>query len=295
MPATGEPKNDAPVESVTITGTRSHQVIEAFVQERAVAARLSGKIARWRSGICPTTIGMPPAVAKIITARVKELATSVGAPVNGKDDCRANIEIIFTLSPQLLLDNIREHHDVLLGYADNSDERVRLSKVTHAIEARYTTATEDLNGGLLVDSSKTVPAEMEITFRDPSGGGIIHYRIQAQHGFRAASDSHLGDGLRSTFYNVVIVADPSKLMGHELGTIGDYVGMLALAQINPPSDCKSLTSILNLLAPGCAPAKALTEIDLAYLRGLYKMNPEGYLRSQEDEISDQMERSFQGH
>jgi hypothetical protein len=121
-----EPKNDAPTENVTITGTRSPQVIESFVRKRAVGTRLTGKIARWREGICPTTFGLPPAVAKFITARVKELAISVGAPVNGKDGCRANIEIIFTLSPQLLLDDIRKHHDGLLGYADNNDERDRL-------------------------------------------------------------------------------------------------------------------------------------------------------------------------
>jgi hypothetical protein len=226
---------------------------------------------------------------------VKELAISVGAPINGKDDCHANIEIIFTLSPQLLLDYIREHHDGLLGYADNNDERDRLSKVTRDIQAWYTTATEDLNGSPLVDSSKTIPAEMEITIRDPSGGGIIHYTIQAQHGFRAASDSHLGDGLRSTFYNVVIVADPSKLIGQELGTVADYIGLLALAEINPPADCQSLASILDLLTRGCTPAKNLTENDLAYLRGLYRANPDGYLRTQEDEIAYQMEKAFQSH
>jgi hypothetical protein len=232
---------------------------------------------------------MSPAVAKIITARVKELATSVGAPVNTKDDCRANIEIIFTLSPQLLLDNVREHHDVLLGYADNDDQRDRLSKVTRDIQAWYTTATEDLNGSPVVDSGKAIPAEIEVTV------GNVHFTIQAQQGFRTASDSHLGDGLRSTFYNVLIVADPSKLIGLELGTIGDYVGLLALAQINPPGDCQSLASILDILTQGCTPSKNLTENDLAYLRGLYKMNPELYRGSQEDGITHQMEQSFQGH
>ena len=287
-------KNGAPTEDVTITGTRSQQVIESFVRKRAVATRLTGKIARWREGICPITIGLPSPVAKFITTRVKALGTEVGAPVNGKDDCRGNIEIIFTASPQLLLDDIRKHHDVLLGYADNNDERDRLSKVTRDIQAWYTTATEDFNGSPLVDSSKTIPAEMEINIRDPSGG-MLHFTIQAQHGFRAASDSHLGDGLRSTFYNIVIVADPGKLIGQELGTVADYIGLLALAQINPPDDCQSLASILDLLTRGCTPAKNLTENDLAYLRGLYRSNPDAYLRAQEDDIAYQMEKTFKGH
>jgi len=291
--ASSSTRSDAPTENVTVTGTRSHQVIEGFVHQRAVAARLTGKIARWRSAICPTTIGMPPAVANFITAQVKVLAASVGAPVNGNDNCRANIEIVFTTSPQSLMNNIREQHDVLLGYADNDDERDRLSKVTRDIQAWYTTATEDLNGSPLVDSSKTIPAQMEFVIRD--GRSTIHYTIQAQHGFRSTSDSHLGDGLRSTFYNVLIVANPSKLIGQELGTIGDYIGLLALAQTNPANDCKSLTSILDLLTPGCTPVKNLTDNDVAYLRGLYKMNPDLFRSSQEDEIAHQMEQSFQGH
>ena len=290
-----ESKDDAPVENITVTGTRSHQVIETFVHGRVVAARLTGKIARWTDRICPITIGLPPAIAKIITARVKELGTSIGAPVNGKDDCRANIEIVFTLSPQLLIDQLREHHDVLLGYADNSDERARLSKVTRTIQAWYTTATEGLHGSSVVDSSKTVPAEMEITIPDPSGGGIIHYTVRAQHGFLAGSGSRLGDGLRSKFYNVIIVANPSKLLGYEYETIGDYIGLLALAQINPPDNCQSLASILNLLTQGCTLVKTLTENDLAYLRGLYKMSPNANLAGQEDEIAYRMEQDFRGH
>ena len=38
-------------------------------------------------------------------------------------------------------------------------------------------------------------------------------------------------------------------------------------------------------------ANALTDNDIAYLRGLYKMSPDRTLRTQQDEIAYQMERS----
>jgi len=292
--ASNSARSDAPTENVTVTGTRSREVIEGFVHERAVAARLTGKIARWTDRICPTTLGLPSAVARFITARVKELAISVGAPVNGKDDCRANIEIVFTGSPQFLLDNIREHHDGLLGYADTDHERDRLAKVTRPIQAWYTTATEDLHGTSVVDSNKTIPAEINVPILGP-GGGVYYLTIRAPHGFVAGSGSRLGDGLRSKFYNIIIVADSSKLVGYEYGTIGDYIGLLALAQINPPDNCQSLASILNFLTKGCTPVETVTDNDLAYLQGLYKTSPGAKLSGQEDEISYRMEHDLQDH
>ena len=37
-----------------------------------------------------------------------------------------------------------------------------------------------------------------------------------------------GDGLKSELYNVVIVADPAKLVDGEIGALSDYVAMQAL-------------------------------------------------------------------
>ena len=79
--------------------------------------------------------------------------------------------------------------------------------------------------------------------------------------------SRLGDGLSSGFNHVVIVAEPAKLLDYELGTLADYIAMLALSQIQQPDTCEDLRSILNLLASGCSTIdRALTSSDFAYLR-----------------------------
>jgi len=92
-----------------------------------------------------------------------------------------------------------------------------------------------------------------------------------------------------------IVADPTKLAYYEVGALADYIALLALSQLVSLDICQALSSIVNLLAPGCAQKpNALTDNDLAYLRGLYKMGPGRTARVQQDEIAYQMEQALKG-
>jgi len=57
-----------------------------------------------------------------------------------------------------------------------------------------------------------------------------------------------------------------------------------------------LPSITNLLTEACGTrSAALTDADLAFLRGLYKMSPDMMLGVQKDEVSYQMEQELKGH
>jgi hypothetical protein len=67
----------------------------------------------------------------------------------------------------------------------------------------------------------------------------------------AVTGTRLGDGLRSDFYHIVIVADPNKLMEYEIGSLSDYIAMLALTQLGSLDTCQQLPSIVNMLATGC--------------------------------------------
>ena len=283
----------APMESVTVTGTRSHQVIENFVASLAAPARLTGKIARWEDGVCPLTVGLRPGAAKFITQRVRSIAAMVGAPVNNSAACKPNIEIVFTTKPQALLDNIARKQEVFLGYADTSAQRKTLATVTRPIQAWYTTATKDLRGQEEVDNAKGGGAELAIS-DSQNPGSIVTMAMPYAHG-RNITGSRLGDGLRSTFYHIIIVADPSKLVDYEIGTLADYIALLALTQLHAPDTCQQLSSIVNLLAPDCEPkTNALTDNDIGYLRGLYKMSPDRTLRVQQDEVAYQMGQALDG-
>ena len=288
-----------PVESVTVTGVKDvEKAVTDFVGAMTVPTRMADKLARWRDGVCPVTVGLRPEVAKFVTKHVKDVAAQVGAPVNDRESCKPNIEIVFTTEPQILLDNIRVDHPDILGYHDNNSQAIQMAAVTHPIQAWYATATSDLNGNSQPDGVKTGGMTLEMP-TPQAGGGIVSsatgYSVMNMPNARVATvtGGRLGDGTRSEFRHVVIVAEPAKLLEHEMGTLADYIAMLALSQIQSADSCQELPTILNLLVTGCtAPPKALTSVDLAYLRALYKMTPTANFHGQRGEIVYQMDKAL---
>lgn len=269
-------------ESVTVTGTKSHQVIEKFVESLATPTRIAGKIAHWEVGVCPLTVGLKPAFTKFISRRVRDVAAKAGAPVSATADCKPNIEIVFTTTPQALMDNVRRNRSAFLGYHDNAGQADRLARVTHPIQAWYATATRDLRGKTRMDTPAAQGVGEQSAIQGDTG--------QLEWGAAAVTGSRLGDGLHSVLYHVIIVADPTRLVQDETGALADYIGLVALAQVSIPEGCQSLPSIVNLLIAGCPPVAGLTENDKGYLAGLYQMGPGRTLRVQEDEIAFRMER-----
>ena len=107
--------------------------------------------------------------------------------------------------------------------------------------------------------------------------------------------SRISDDVHSAFHHIIIVADLSRLAGYEIGPLADYIAMLALTQLNSLDTCQQLPSIVNMLAPGCErKVSAITEYDVAYLHGLYKMSPDRRLLSQKGEIADRMSETLGG-
>ena len=275
------------------SGARSREDIQNFVDNFATPTRMTGKIARWEDGVCPRTVGQRPAIAKIVTQRVKDLAAFVGAPVNDSPSCTPNIEIVFTSSPQDLLKNVRARDADFLGFAESSAERDRLATVTRPIQAWYTTQTRDLHGLNRIDSAMR-PGEgvalpcFTCTGRSSGSSGPTEYLPGAA--YANVTGNRVNDGVRSAFYHILIVADPSKLQDHGIGALADYIALLALTQIASLDSCQLLPSIENMLAQGCeTKTQMLTVNDVAYLRGLYKMSADRrLLATQKGEIADGM-------
>jgi hypothetical protein len=106
-------------------------------------------------------------------------------------------------------------------------------------------------------------------------------------GFRAR------DGLSSGFFNILIVAEPAKLLDYEVGSLADYITMLALSQPASLDSCQELPSVSNMLAPGCASTtRRITNGDLAYLHALYKLQDGNFLVVQRDYIRDEMDKAL---
>jgi hypothetical protein len=274
------------VESVIVTAPRERpeKQLDDFIIAHAAPSPYLRKIARWKTGICPVTMGLSDKMNLYVTERVIRVAMLVGAPLDSKEPCRPNVLIAATPQPQEMLNLIREKRPVLLGYHYVSREK-ELATITRAVQAWYSTATEDFYGIVQGD-----------------GGGYNLNTLDAlrELGFFSVhvSGSRTGDGLKSEFTTAIIIVDSTKIAGQAIGPLADYIAMLALGQGQYYDVCQPVPTITNFLAPDCADNRkpaALTDIDVTYLKGLYAMSPGGTYTGERASIAYEMKKDLGGY
>jgi hypothetical protein len=228
--------------------------------------------------------GLPQHFAAFTIRRLTAIARNAGAPVNADPKCRHNIQIVFTNTPQVLADDLRKNHRPYLGYFDNLHQAAELATVKHDVQAWYLTATVGFNGFARVDN----PRQDFLTGIDGFADGRVFY---------AGSGGRLNNGVSSTLYNVIIAADLSKLGDYEMGSLADYIAMLALSQPRSFDACWEVPSITNLLSKDCVPGRktaTISDNDAAFLHGLYKMGASDSVWAQRSEIRYFIERRAAG-
>jgi hypothetical protein len=189
------------------------------------------------------------------------------------------------MDPQELMTKIADRWNLarsVLGDIDGPMHARKVSKITAPIQAWYGTTTRDV---------RDFPGSLEVPYPDVTpycGPSTPCYVAQA---------SVLDNGIKSVFSNVFVLVDLSKVSGREMGTIADYVAMLALSQTNAFATCRNMPSITNLLMPDCDASlktAALSGADLAFLRGVYKANGGDNMNLVIGDIVREMEKSPAG-
>jgi len=283
-PASAHPSSTV-VTGVTITAPRysgasvPDPVLRAFVRSRSVPAQI-GQLARWRREVCPRTVGLPQKFDDYIDKRIKEVAAKVGAPTKLSGSCLMNIVIVFTPEPQRLLDDVRNNNAPVFGFHYPAQLR-RITTFKHAIQAWYTTATRGDHGQVGVNMSH-------------GGVWLDDPRSSMPSGLLG---SRLSTGLASEFAGVLIVADWNKVSDRSIGSVADYIALLALSDTPVTDACGEMPSITDLLASACNadPAPdALTSADLAYLNALYATNLKDVMSEEQNEIVDRMQQRMTG-
>jgi hypothetical protein len=259
-----------PTETVVVTGNREFDsVISQFVDQHAATNRKTGQYMRVDIGpVCPVTVGMPDAFNKFVTDRVLAVAKTINAETGVPGSCKPNIEILFTDEPATVVKNLSDRtHGAILGVR-YVHETHRLLEITHPVQAWYVTGTRMTT----TSSEPTTTIGMDGTTKPgddktPLGDDAYHAVVA-----RVGMGTRIPGRRISSLMNVLIVADIKKVAGEEVGPISDYIAMLALSEPRSLDDCNTLPSILDLMAEGCGDRekpKALTDSDIAYLKGLY--------------------------
>lgn len=284
------PEATKKIDEITVLGLKD-DLVRDFVKSYAAPVSSVGQIARWRSPICPTVLGLVDYQGALVANRVRSAAARIGAPVviskPGDDKapsktekpCKPNVWIVFSSKAQDIMDQIRRKSPWLLGFHYYAQAK-KLATITNTAQSWYATETVDARGMTQPDSTD-----------EDAISSTGEMRTTAWLGGR------LKTGTRSQFADALIVVDFNKIKGVPLPSIADYVAMLALAQTKTFDVCRGVPSITNLFAQGCDAAnktRQLSETDIAYLRALYQMDSEANLALQQIELARGMARNLAG-
>lgn len=248
----------APLEEIVVTAKRIREFVRTrnFVRNYTAPSDFLDQISRWHEPLCVHVEGLAPAFNAFVGKRVRSLAAEVGAPKAKDEPCKINLDVVFSDHPQEMLDYISKKRPELLG-PHYPALRKKLATVSHPVQAWYATATRDFRGRQEVDSYDDWWGGLDV-----DGTGAPVYVVPG---------SHLRSGLTSEFAAVTIVADKAKVQDWEIGTISDYIAMMALARAKTPDKCQQVPSITNVLE-NCSDgvrATSLSPFDMAYLKALY--------------------------
>ena len=256
--------------------------IDRFVQSHAAISDWTNQIGRWFRPVCPQVSGLKPEFNKYLSDHVLTLAREVGAPTESfAKDCTVDIQIIFTPSPQQLLNRIAVDYRSLLGFYYES-QKSQVTTFRGPVQAWYVTGTQSLE-------SPTLLHPLLLGERGEGASGPGPARI---------ADSRLHQRLRSEILRVTIIADSNALAHYSLPAIADYIAVLSLTRLSAVDRCDALPSIIDLLATNCGAASAaatsVTPPDLALLKALYSADLESNLNLEQADLQARMLKGVVG-
>lgn len=255
-PLSTPPQDPPPValEDVVVEARRLEELTREFVDEVSAPARRRG-LARWRSGVCVGVGGIRQDIAQALADHVSRVALEYGLRP-GDPGCSANVLIVFAEDGRALADEMVERRRRVFHLGVGGLDRGNVALVDFRESDRPVRWWH---------VSVPINAETgDIAIRMPGDVGSPYVKGEGR--------VNRGRLVRDELNKVIIVVDGDQVAGVGLPQLGDYLSMVALAQIDPDGDTGGFASILNLFEdPAGNPG--LSGWDRAYLDGLYSNWP----------------------
>ncbi len=257
-PPSASVQDETRVEDIVVEGRRLGDLARDFVGEVAAPNGNRG-LARWNDGVCVGVVNLKTDMAQYIADRVSTVAQDLGV-TTGQPGCSPNILVVATddgkaLAREMVATRRTSFHmgasGTDRGYSALSDFQTS----DRPIRWWHVSLPVDSETGQV---ATRIPGQV-------NGDGSSIYDYAPVISVSAAS--RLRSQIRDDLNKVIIVVDIDDLGAVNLQQLGDYVSMVALAQVDPEARTGEYNTILNMFADPTA--TGLTEWDQAYLTGLY--------------------------
>jgi hypothetical protein len=219
---------------------------------------------RYQQPLCVTVLGLGDDMGGKVAARVRTNAVDAGLQL-GAEDCITNALIIVVDDQKRLIERLR----VLEPRMFNPRSSRAIKAAFRRNDAAITWAGYAIQGPAGRDGLSSVVVSSGSDVVGSRGGSNVRTT-------RLSTPSRFEIPFSIEKLSTVMVFDVARLDGVGLHQLGDFITMRVLGQPQPrvEVEVESAASILNLFesTPTAAPP-GMTELDRAYLRGLYAMRP----------------------
>lgn len=237
------------LEDVVVDGRRLREAVDDFVDE-IVAPPVNYGPARWHRRVCVGAVNFRGEIAQALVDQVSSVALLAGLEI-GEPGCRPNILIMGTddggaLARGLVEGTPRAFRPFYSGAARSSEALERFQNSSAPVRWWHVSMP-------VVRATGQPGVRMPLDERYPifAGEGLLR------------------TPLRNDLLRAFVIVDGTVAEGVDLRHLGDYIGMVALAQIDPDTDTSSYDTVLNLFGIPSQSELALTDWDRSYLQALY--------------------------
>jgi hypothetical protein len=268
------------LEDVVVDAQRLEDTTEAYVDEVAAPARRRG-LARWEDGMCVGVVNLEREMAQYLADRVSDVARSLGLRAH-EPDCHPSVLIVATsdgpsFTEQFVAMRPRLFRVGGAGMDRGGAELRDFIREERPVRWWHVSLPVDSETG---DAVVRTPGYISGSGAETNGTSAQQYAPQT----RVQSPSRLNDQTEDILKRVFIIIDVDQLNGASIEQLGDYVAMVAMAQVDPDANTGQFDTILNLFDDPATAPTGLTGWDRAYLDGLYDPNSETHRINQRVQV-----------
>ena len=244
------PPQDSPpaeLETVLVDGRPLREAVERFVDD-VVAPPVGRGPARWDLKVCVGALNLRRDAAQVVVDQVSRIALDLGLEP-GEPGCRPNILVIASSDGEALA-------------------RALVERSPRAFRPNYSGASRGASALARFQSSSAPVRWWHLSLPVTETGDIAVRLPGGSAPFVRQDSSRLTTRLRNDLRRAYVIVELEDMEGVTFQQLGDYIGMVTMAQIDPEAETAAYDTILNLFdAPGSV--SGLTEWDRSYLSALY--------------------------